>query len=114
MKLSLVCILFVLSACSTLTANREDRLKGHSFSGVTNNFSAWYCGSADLVKETENMGIGQPIVFIFAYPLILISNTLDLVFSASSDVILLPYTLITDSENERSDISDCSTGVWTN
>lgn len=66
------------------------------------------------MQETENLGMGQPFVFVFAYPLILISNAVDLFFSAGSDVFLLPYTLITDSENEGSDIGDCSSGVWTN
>jgi len=66
------------------------------------------------VEETETLGMGQPFVFVFVYPFILISNSVDLVFSASSDVFLLPYTLMTDSENERSDIGDCSSGVWTN
>ncbi|GAB4360209.1 MAG: hypothetical protein ACPW60_07220 [Methylohalobius sp. ZOD2] len=104
--------LSALSACSTLTAHKENRLKGHPFSGTTNNLSAWYCESSDLMQETQNLS-GRTAVRAVIFPVFFLSNTSDLIFSATSDAFVLPYSLFTDPEKTRSKISDCSSGVWT-
>lgn len=112
-RVFVILLILSLSACSTLTARKEDRLQGHAFSGITNNLSAWNCGTLDLLQETKGLGAGRPFVWLFSFPALFLSNTFDLIFSAGSDLFTLPYSLITSPEKERSEISDCSSGVWT-
>ena len=115
-QLTLLFILVMLSGCSWLTTNEQNTYKGNSYASTTNSLSGIYCYPSTYADEYDSMSDNEKIVNILLSPLLftLVATglTIDTGISLITDTIALPYTLVTTPDKPRSDITDCSEGVW--
>ena len=118
-KAVFIVLFTALSGCSMIQAQVDDTFTGNYYASTTNSLSAIYCGPSDIAKNYEsdpNRSTSSKVASIIFFPVNIIIVTahsiFDLGFSLIADTLALPYDIMSDPTNPRSEIKNCDEGVW--
>ena len=118
-RATIIILLTFLSGCSMIQADRDDTFAGNYYASTTNSMSVIYCAPSEISKNYEsdpNRSSSSKVAGIIFFPvnIIIVSahSIFDLGFSLIADTLALPYDIMSEPTNPRSEITNCDEGIW--